>query len=254
MKRNLAVFLLTAATAVTTASCSRNSAPVSAELQPMATQEAALVRESAFRPAARAVTPAPAPLREPVAAARRSARPVASGSKQVTLPTGTVLAVRVGETLTSEKNQSGDGWIGALAEPVVVDGLVIAERGAEVTGRVNNVKRAGRVKGVGTIGVTLSRLVTADGQRVAINTTSFAAYGKDETKKDVAKVAIASGIGAAIGAIAGRGRGAAIGAGAGAAGGTGVVLATRGGPAVIGNEALIRFKIAAPVTITEQLK
>jgi len=171
----------------------------------------------------------------------------------VTLPEGTVLAVRVGETMSSEKNQSGDGWTGVLAEPVVVNGLVIAERGAEVTGRVSNVKRAGKVKGVATISVTLSRLATADGQRVPISTTSFAAYGKDETKRDVGKVAIVSGIGAAIGAIAGGGKGAAIGAGAGAGAGTGEVLATRGKPAIISNEALIQFKIAAPVTVTEKL-
>ena len=204
---------------------------------------------------------APMAVRESAATARRETRPAtttraasSTAPMKVTLAEGTVLAVRVGETLTSEKNESGDGWTGVLAEPVVVNGLIIAERGAEVTGRVTNVKRAGRVKGVGTIGVTLSRLATADGQRIAVNTTSFSAIGKDETKKDVGKVAIASGIGAAIGAIAGQGKGAAIGAGAGAAAGTGVVLATRGGPAVISNEALIRFRIAAPVTITEELK
>ena len=156
--------------------------------------------------------------------------------------------------MTSEQNQTGDSWTGVLAEPLVVNGLVIAERGAEVTGRVTNVKRSGKVKGKGTIGVTLSRLTTADGQKVPINTTSFSAVGKDETKRDVGKVAIVSGIGAAIGAIAGGGKGAAIGAGAGAGAGTGVVLASRGKPAIIATETLIRFRIAAPVAITEKLK
>lgn len=156
--------------------------------------------------------------------------------------------------MTSEENQTGDSWTGVLAEPVVVNGLVIAERGAEVTGRVTNVKRSGKVKGKGTIAVTLNRLTTADGQKVAINTTSFAAVAKDETKRDAGKVAIATGVGAAIGAIAGGGKGAAIGAGTGAGAGTGVVLATRGKAAIIPTETLIRFRIAAPVAITEQLK
>ena len=262
MKYNLTIFGLAVAMAVTAASCTRKDAPLTGDLQPGAVPEVEVIRESKFKPApiqGGAMKAAPMAVREPVEPERREARratttrvtPSAAAMK-VTLPQGTVLAVRVGETLTSEKNESGDGWTGVLAEPVVVNGLVIAERGAEVTGRVTNVKRAGRVKGVGTIGVTLSRLATADGQRVAINTTSYAAVGKDETKKDVGKVAIASGVGAAIGAIAGRGKGAAIGAGAGAAAGTGVVLATRGGPAVISNEALIRFRIASPVTITEE--
>lgn len=260
MKKNLTIFVLTAVTAVVSASCSRKDAPT-AEIQPSAAVEPEPVRESAFKPASQVqaspVKPAPVPAQAP---APREVIPAtttwvskAPTPATVTLAEGTVLAVRVGETMTSEKNQSGDGWTGVLSEPVVVNGLVIAERGAEVTGRVSNVKRSGKVKGVGTISVTLSRLATADGQRVPISTTSFAAYGKDETKRDVGKVAIVSGIGAAIGAIAGGGKGAAIGAGAGAGAGTGVVLATRGKPAIISNEALIRFRIAAPVTVTEKL-
>jgi hypothetical protein len=165
-----------------------------------------------------------------------------------------MVAVRVGETLTSEKNEAGDGWSGVLAEPVVIDGFVIAERGSRVEGRVTSVERAGRVKGVAQLTVALTRIQTADGQRVNVQTAAFAATGKDETKRDVGKVAIASGIGAAIGAIAGKGKGAAIGAGAGAAAGTGAVLMTRGGPAVIGTEALIRFRVAEAVTITEKLR
>lgn len=173
---------------------------------------------------------------------------------KVTLESGSILAVRVGETLTSEKNENGDSWSGVLAEPLVINGMVIADRGARVQGRVTDVKRAGRVKGVASLSVALTRFDTADGQRIAVETASFSAAGKDETKKDVAKVGIASGIGAAIGAIAGGGKGAAIGAGAGAAAGTGTVMVMRGGPAVIANEALIRFRVQDPVTITEKMK
>lgn len=258
MKQNLGIFIFTAIMAT---SCVRKEAPVVAESQPSATPEPAVVRESAFKPAALPVKPAPAPVKAPeqqVAVRPKPETPARvappAAPMTVTLGKGAVLAVRVGETLTSEKNQSGDSWTGTLSQPVVVNGLVIAERGAEVTGRVTNVKRSGKVKGLGTIEIALSRLATADGQRIPIDTTSFAAFGKDETKRDVGKVAIVSGIGAAIGAIAGGGKGAAIGAGAGAGAGTGVVLATRGKPAVISNETLIRFRVAAPVTITEKLK
>ncbi len=65
------------------------------------------------------------------------------------------------------------------------------------------------------------------------------------------KVGIASGIGAAIGAIAGGGKGAAIGAGAGAAGGTGMVLGTRGEAAQIAPETVISLKLSSPVTVQE---
>jgi hypothetical protein len=172
----------------------------------------------------------------------------------VNLAEGSIVAARIGDTLSSETSEVGDTWSGVLAEPLVVNGLVIAERGARVEGRVTNVARAGRVKGVARIGVALTRFNTADGQRINVQTGPFAREGKDSTKRDAGKVAIASGIGAAIGAIAGRGKGAAIGAGTGAAAGTGAVLATRGSPAVIDTETLIRFRVSQPVTITEKLK
>ena len=253
MTQKLTIFTITVIAAVSVASCSRKEAAAAGEMPTAAAPEPQVMQESAFKPVLQKGSPMK-PDARPVATPREPGIAKLTARKTVTLAPGTVVAVRVGETMTSEQNQSGDSWAGVLAEPVVVDGLVIAERGAEVTGRVTNVKRSGRVKGVGTISITLSRLATADGQRVAISTTSFAGYGKDDTKRDVGKVAIVSGIGAAIGAIAGGGRGAAIGAGAGAGAGTGVVLATRGSPAIISNESLIRFKLSTPVTITEALK
>ena len=253
MTQKLAMITATLVAAVSMASCSRKEAVATGETPTAAAPEPPVIRESAFKPVLKKGSPMK-PAEKPAEARPQPVIAKKPGPKTVTLAEGTVVAVRVGETMTSEQNQSGDSWAGVLAEPVVVDGLVIAERGAEVTGSVTNVKRSGRVKGVGTISITLSRLATADGQRVAISTTSFAGYGKDDTKRDVGKVAIVSGIGAAIGAIAGGGKGAAIGAGAGAGAGTGVVLATRGGPAIIANESLIRFKISTPATITEVLK
>lgn len=188
--------------------------------------------------------PAPAPARRPAAA------PVAM---KVTITEGSVIAIRLGETLDSEKNHIGDTFSGSLAEPVVVDGMVIAERGAAVSGRIVDVERAGRVKGVAVLQLALTEINTADNQRVPVLTGAFLVKGPDTTKSDVVKVGIAAGIGAAIGAIAGGGKGAAIGAGAGGAAGTGGVLATRGKPATLPTETLIRFRLTQAVTIIEKL-
>jgi outer membrane lipoprotein SlyB len=79
-----------------------------------------------------------------------------------------------------------------------------------------------------------------------------AAGAKSEKKKDVGKVAITTGAGAIIGAIAGGGKGAAIGAAVGGAGGTAVVMGTRGGPAVIAAGSELHFKVKTPVEITEK--
>jgi hypothetical protein len=109
------------------------------------------------------------------------------------------------------------------------------------------------VKGVAVLQLALTEITTADNQRVPIVTDAFLQKGPDTTKSDAAKVGIATGIGAAIGAIAGKGKGAAIGAGAGGAAGAGTVLATRGKPAVLPAETLLRFQVTQAVTITEKL-
>ncbi|MBI4874809.1 MAG: hypothetical protein HY822_09275 [Acidobacteria bacterium] len=172
----------------------------------------------------------------------------------VTLSAGTLLPVRLGETLSSDKNSQGDTFTATLDRPLAIDGFAVAERGAKVEGRVVEADRAGRVRGVAHLSIELVRLTTADGQRIEIATQAFRKDGTKEAGRDAAKVGAAAGIGAAIGAIAGGGRGAAIGAAVGGAAGTGGVLATRGKAAELPVETRIDFRVSRPVTITEKLR
>jgi hypothetical protein len=162
--------------------------------------------------------------------------------------------VRLSETLSADKNQPGDVFAATLDQALVVDGLVLAERGARVEGRIAEAERAGRVRGVSHMAIELTRLTTSDGQKVAVKTAPFEKQGEKSVGKDAAKVGAAAGIGAAIGAIAGGGRGAAIGAAAGGAAGTGGVLATRGKAAEIPVETRVSFRLTAPVTLTERVR
>jgi hypothetical protein len=73
-------------------------------------------------------------------------------SRHVTLEPGMSIAVRVNE--------------GVLAEPVVADGLEVAERGARVSVRTEDRNR-----------VRLTSFQTADGQRVEVSTEPEAANG-----------------------------------------------------------------------------
>jgi hypothetical protein len=180
-------------------------------------------------------------------------KPAPPQPKTVTIPAGTLLSVRVDEALSSSRNQTGDSFRATLDQPLVIDGFVIAERGARVEGRVSEVDAGGRVKGLSRMAVELVRLTTADGQRVRLQTEGFTKQGEKETKKDIAKIGAAAGIGAAIGAIAGGGKGAAIGAAAGGAAGAGGVMATRGAAAELPAETRLSFRLREPITITEKL-
>jgi hypothetical protein len=172
----------------------------------------------------------------------------------VTLAAGTQLSVRIGETLSTQRNKPGDTFLATLAEPLTIDDFVIAERGSRCEGRVVEADAGGRVKGVARIGVELTGIHTSDGQKVRIRTASFAKEAQSSRREDAAKVGGGAALGAIIGAIAGGGKGAGIGAAAGGAAGAGDVVLTRGKPAEIPVETRVSFRVQEPVTITERLQ
>lgn len=171
----------------------------------------------------------------------------------VTLAAGTTLTARIGETISSSRSQPGDTFLATLMQPLVIDGFIIAERGARMEGRVVEAAQAGRGRGSSHLAVSIVRLATADGQNIRIRTEPYTKDGSNQAAMDAAKVGGGAAIGAVIGAIAGGGKGAAIGAGAGGAVGAGDVLLTRGKPVEIPVETRISFRVQDPVTITERL-
>ena len=173
--------------------------------------------------------------------------------KTVTIPAGTSLTVRIDQPLNSERSKSGDTFAASLDQPLIIDGAVIAERGAKVEGKVVQSDPGGRVSGLAQLQLQLVRLNTSDGQRVNIMTESFSKQAQSEKKKDAAKVGAAAGIGAAIGAIAGGGKGAGLGAIIGGAAGTGGVMATRGAAAQIPAETRLTFHLRDAITLTEKI-
>lgn len=201
-------------------------------------------------------TPAPAPVsaaEAPKAASVEKPAPPKREPRQVTVPAGTLISVRLREALSTERQSAHDPFFATLDAPLIVEGLVIAERGALVRGRVVDAVGAGRVKGRAALVLQLDELTTSDGQKVEIRTDSFRHEAESTVKSDVAKTGVAAGIGAAIGAIAGGGRGAAIGAAIGGAAGAGGAMATRGKPAELPSETRLTFRLSEPVTLTEKL-
>ena len=209
-------------------------------------------------PVTPAYSPGPAtPPLNPATTSSSAAPPVAEPPKVephvVTLAAGTSLNVRLGETLSTQRNKPGDTFTATLEQPLVIDGFVIAERGARCEGRVLESDPGGRVKGVAHLELELTSFHSADGQRVRVHTTGFGKDADTSHKSDAAKVGGGAALGAIIGAIAGGGRGAAIGAGAGGAAGAGDVAMTRGKPAELRVESEVSFRVQDPVTITEKL-
>lgn len=197
-------------------------------------------------PAAEIPKPDPAPRYEAPA-------PPPPQPHTVAVPSGTTITVRLSETLSSERNHPGDQFTAVLDQPIVVDGFVIAERGARAQGRIVELERAGKIRGVSRMAIELTHVHTSDGQNVRINTSAYNRQGETSRTKDAAKVGGGAALGAIIGAIAGGGKGAAIGAGVGGAAGAGDVALTRGQAAELKVETRVSFRLAETVNLTERL-
>lgn len=173
-------------------------------------------------------------------------------STELTLPAGSWITVRVTEPLSSDHNQPGDGFSATLVQPLVADGRVIARRGQTVGGRVAEAQKAGRVKGTSRLGIELIEISLVDGQQLPVKTQLIERQGDTSVGRNAAAIGAGTGVGAAIGAAAGRGSGAAIGAGVGAAASTIGVLVTRGKPTVVYPEAVLTFRLEAPLTVSTE--
>lgn len=175
----------------------------------------------------------------------------AAPPQSLTLPAGTVIQMRVNEWLSSDRNLPGDAFSAVLAQPIVVNGWVVARRGQAETGQVSMAQKAGHGNGgASQLGVQLSELTLVDGQQLPVQTELVQSSAGSSNGRNAAIVGTTTGVGAAIGAAAGGGSGAAAGAIVGGAAGIIGAFSTRGRPTVIPPESLISFRLRAPLTIS----
>jgi hypothetical protein len=85
----------------------------------------------------------------------------------VTIKTGTFVNARVNQELNSDHSQVGDVFSATLTEPIVVDGVVVAQRGQTVMGRVTEAIKASKAQGTSHLGLQLTAINLADGTQAA---------------------------------------------------------------------------------------
>jgi hypothetical protein len=171
--------------------------------------------------------------------------------QKILIAAGTQLTVRLNDPLDSERNQVGDTFHCSLGAPISIDGETVIPAGADVVGRVADVKSAGRFAGNSVLTLELKSL-SVNGRTYNIQTNQWSRAGKGEGKSTATKVGVGTAAGAVLGGIIGGGKGAAIGAAAGAGTGTGVAASKRGEQIKLGPEAVLNFQIINPLTVTPQ--
>ena len=169
---------------------------------------------------------------------------------ELTVKPGTFVTVRVNDMLSSNRNQAGDPFSAVLAQPLVVDGVVVAQRGQTVYGRVAEARKS-HADTPSSLALELTGLTLVDGTQATVRSQLVARQGGTTPAGQQAGTVIGTTvIGAGIGAMADWGRGAAIGAGVGLTAGTIAALVTRNHPTLVYPETALTFRIDAPLVVS----
>ena len=169
-------------------------------------------------------------------------------SEKVTVPYGSVLSVRLLESVNSDLNQPGDQFVASLASPVMVGDRVVIPAEAGLQGKIVEVRSAGRFTGRSSLVLELTRLAY-NGKSYQLRTSQYSQQGPARDTRSAETIGGGAGVGAILGAIVGGGKGAAIGAVIGAGVGTGVQARTKGAQVRLPAESLLSFRLETPLEV-----
>ena len=191
---------------------------------------------------------APAPAVTETRPAAATAAPAAPAYREVTIPSGTALMLKLTSAVASDTSKVYDNVSGELTSAITIDGRDVLPAGAVVSGEVTQADGAGRVKGRAQVAFSFNTLMTG-GNKYDMQTASFSRTASATKGEDATKIAVGAGAGAVVGAILGGKDGAAKGAAVGGGAGTGVVLATKGREVRLGPGADVSTQLTAPLTV-----
>jgi hypothetical protein len=182
--------------------------------------------------------------------------------REGTLREGTLLKVKIGETLATDSTVAGSRFSGTVTEAIERNGRVIIPVGSTLEGRVTEVRGGRRISGAAMMHLETSDVTLPDGTHYIVHAqlidTGKSEFNvdnegtlkrKDHMKETLAIVGGVTGAGAATGALIGGGVGAVVGAGIGAGVSTYIWL-KQDRQATLPKDELLVFSLTTPMILT----
>jgi hypothetical protein len=251
--RTVAVCLLAAFLAAC-AKSNQQGAQANSTTAPANSADSSSASTSAPAAQSQAAPSAPSGATTPTAGASSATSPAAPPAAQpasYTLPAGTLIHVRLNDTLDSGETNAGARFSATLSRPLVVNGVEIAPAGSSVRGKVTNAVSSGRLSQPAELSLVLTSVTPKGSSPVSIRTHVDSFKGPSHKAHDAKIIGGVAGLGALIGGIAGHGGGAAIGALAGGGAGTAGAAATGKHEIHLAAETALTFRLRQPVSFTQ---
>lgn len=166
----------------------------------------------------------------------------------IVVPAGARIRVRLGQTLSTKENQTGDPFSGVVVDPVRVNGQTVIRAGARARGVVTESKGLGKFKGQAVLAIRLDS-VSADGHTYSVRTSHVERVEQGKGKRSAVMTGGGAGLGALIGGLAGGGKGALIGGLLGGGGGAAGSAFTGNKDLVIPAESILTFDLERSLTV-----
>jgi len=168
--------------------------------------------------------------------------------RDVVIPPGTVLHVRMIDSISSDQNTAGQVFRGSLDSPVRINQQTVLPRGSTAYVKLVEAKSAGKIKGRSELKLQLDR-ITVGNHTYTVHSGIVDFRGKSQTKRTAKSAGIGAAVGGGVGALLGGGKGAAIGAGLGAGTGVATRAVKEGEQIRIDSESLVQFRLTGPLHV-----
>jgi hypothetical protein len=167
--------------------------------------------------------------------------------RDVTIPAGTRIKIRLNSSLASNTSRVEDPVNATIISPIVVRGTRVVPAGSRVRGVVSTADDAGRVKGRARLGFALHEIRVGSGAYPI--SAGYLRVAPATKMNDAKKIALPAAGGALIGGLWKGKKGALVGTAIGGGAGTALVLSTKGKEVVMPSGSTVSLTLRRAVTV-----